>query len=147
MKIAWFSVGATFRTDQGEQAGRTNNCISYAVGEPRDFKEVYRSSVPTWVNHWRYNWDTDVRLDRPAETVYVRFVGDPGLNTIRACLHLLPQEPPDTRAQVTHEFTIDGRPYSKRQDLTGPADYTVDCAGDPENISVTIAVPRTGGRS
>lgn len=141
LKIAWFSVGATFRTDQGEQAAGTNNRIAYAVGEPRDFKEVYRSSVPTWANHWRYNWDMDVRLDRPAEVVYVRFFGDPGLNTMRACLHLLAREPPGTNVQITHECAIDGRSLSTTRDIAGPADYTVDCPGDPENISVRIAVP------
>lgn len=141
VKIAWLSVGATFRTDQGEQAAKTNNRISYAVGEPRDFKEVYHSSVPTWVNHWRYNWDMDIKLDRPAEVVYVRFYGEPGLNTMRACLHLLPKEPPSTKVQVTHEYTIDGRAYRRTQDLAGPAAYAIHCDGDPENISVRIAVP------
>ncbi len=141
LKIGWLSVGATFRTDQGEQAAKTNNRIAYAIGEPRDFKEVYRSSVPTWVNHWRYNWDTDIRLDQPAEVVYVRFYGDPGLNTMRACLHLLPKEPPTTRLQVTHEYSMDGRAYRSTQDLAEPAAYTVNCDGDPENISITIAVP------
>ncbi len=141
MKIGWLSAGATFRTDQGEQAARTNNRIAYAVGEPRDFKEVYRSLVPTWVNHWRYNWDTDIRLDRPAEVVYVRFHGDPGLNTMRACLHLLPKESPTTRVQVTHEYLMDGHAYRRVQNLAGPAAYTIDCEGDPENVSVTIAAP------
>ncbi len=140
-RIAWFSVGATFRTHQGEQAARTDNRIAYAVGEPRDFMEIYRSSVPTWTNHWRCNWDTDVTLDRPAETVYVRFHGDPGLNTIRACLHLLPPEPAQTAVRVTHSFRIDGRLYDESFDLTEPADYTIHCDGDPENVAVTIAVP------
>jgi hypothetical protein len=141
MEIAWLSVGATFRTDQGEQAAKTNNRIAYAVGEPQDFKEIYRSSVPTWVNHWRYNWDTDVRLDRPAEVVYVRFYGDPGMNTMRVCLHLLPKEPPSTGVRITHEYTIEGRSYSRTQDLAGPAAYTINCDGDPENVSIKIAVP------
>ena len=141
MRIAWFSVGATFRTHQGEQAARTDNRIAYAVVEPHDFREIYRSSVPTWTNHWRCNWDMDVMLDRPAEAVYVRFHGDPGLNTIRACLHLLPSEPPQTKVRVTHSFRIDGRLYDETFDLTKPADYTVRCDGDPENIAVTIAVP------
>jgi hypothetical protein len=141
MKIAWFSVGATFRTDQGEQAIKTNNRIAYAVGESRDFKEIYRSSVPTWVDHWRYNWDMDVRLDDPVEAVYVRFHGEPGLNTMRACLHLLPKEPPDTNVRVTHEYAVDGQSYSRTLDVTGPTAYTINCDGDPENISVTIAVP------
>jgi len=141
LKIAWFSAGATFRTHQGEQAAKTDNRIAYAVGEPGDFKEIYRSSVPTWVNHWRCNWDMDVVLDHPSEVVYVRFYGNPGLNTMRACLHLVPKEPPSMDVQITHECTIDGRFYSRTQDLNGPAAYTINCDGDPENISVKIAVP------
>ncbi|MBD3266354.1 hypothetical protein GF373_06755, partial [bacterium] len=58
-KIAWFSVGAAFRTHQGEHAKQTKNRILYAVNQPSDFQEIYDATVPTWVNHWRYNWDTD----------------------------------------------------------------------------------------
>lgn len=141
MKIAWLSVGATFRTHQGEQVVKTDNRIAYAVGAPRDFKEIYRSAVPTWVSHWRYNWDTDIRLDQPAEVVYVKFHGDPGLNTMRACLHLLPKDSPSTNVRVTHTYDIDGRRYEKTMDLAEPATYAVSCDGDPENVSVTIAVP------
>ncbi len=141
MKIAWLSVGATFRTDQGEQAAKTDNRMAYAVGEPTDFKEIYRSSVPTWVNHWRYNWDTDIVLERPAEAVYVRFHGEPGLNTMRACLHLLPQQSRASRVQITHTYELDGRRREKTLDLTGPAAYTIDCDAEPENVSITISVP------
>jgi hypothetical protein len=141
MKIAWLSVGATFRTHQGEQAAKTDNRIAYAVGEPRDFKEIYRSVVPTWVSHWRYNWDTDIRLDQPAEVIYVKFHGDPGLNTMRACLHLIPQDSPSAGIRITHTYDIDGRRFEKTVDLAEPAAYTVSCDGVPENISVTIAVP------
>ncbi|OHB68919.1 MAG: hypothetical protein A2Y77_13360 [Planctomycetes bacterium RBG_13_62_9] len=141
MKIAWLSVGATFRTHQGGQAAKTNNRISYAVGETRDFREVYRSSVPTWVNHWRYNWDTDIRLDQPTEVVYVKYHGDPGLNTVRACLHLLPTKPPAASVQITHAYDIGGKLYNRTVELAGPAAYTISCDGDPENVSVMIAVP------
>jgi len=139
--IAWLSVGAAFRTHQGEQAVKTDNRIAYAVGQPRDFKEIYRSVVPTWVSHWRYNWDTDIRLPSPADAVYVRFHGDPGLNTMRACLHLLPKDPPSTGVRITHEYRIDGQLRSRTVDLAEPDAYTVSCDGDPENVSVTIAVP------
>jgi hypothetical protein len=140
-KIAWLGVGATFRTHQGEQAVTTDNRIAYAVGEPKDFKEIYRSAVPTWASHWRYNWDTDIRLDQPAEVVYVKFHGDPGLNTMRACLHLLPKDAPGTGVRITHTYDIDGRRYEKIVDLAEPTAYTVSCDDDLENVSVTLAVP------
>jgi hypothetical protein len=141
MKIAWLTVGATFRTHQGDQAVKTDNRIAYAVGAPESFQEIYRSHVPTWVSHWRYNWDTDIRLDRPADVVYVRYHGDPGLNTMRACLHLLPQTPPSTRLRVTHTYNLAGRRYDKMVDLPEPMAYTVSCDGEPENLSLTLAVP------
>jgi hypothetical protein len=141
MKIAWLSIGATFRTHQGEQAVKTNNRIAYAVGEPKDFKEIYRSAVPTWVSHWRYNWDTDIRLDQPAEVVFVRFHGDPGLNTMRACLHLLPKDPASAGIRITHTYDIDGRRQEKTVDLGQPGAYIISCDGEPDNISVALAVP------
>ncbi len=141
MKIAWLSVGATFRTHQGEQAVKTDNRIDYAVDEPKDFREVYRSQIPTWVSHWRYNRDTDIKLDQPAPVVYVRFHGDPGLNTMRACLHLLPNNSPSPSIRVTHAYDSDGRRQEKAIDLAGPVAYTVSCEGDPENVSVTLALP------
>jgi len=141
MKIAWFSVGATFRTHQGEQAKQTDNRIAYAVGEPRDFREIYRSSVPTWANHWRYNWDQDVQLDEPAETVYVKFHGNPGLNVMRACLHLLPKTMPQTNVEIIHSYEIGGRTYQETVDLAQPAGYIVRCDGEPNDIAVTVRVP------
>lgn len=141
MKIAWFSVGATFRTHQGEQAKNTDNRIAYAVGQPKNFKQIYRSPVPTWVNHWRYNWDTDVVLDEPANEVYVKYTGEPGLNTIRACLHLLGERPTASRIRIVHGYRIGEHLHRKRIDLDGPATYTVQCDGEPENVFVEISVP------
>ena len=141
MKIAWFSAGATFRTFQGKQASKTDNRIAYSVGQPADFKEIYKSSVPTWTNHWRCNWDSDVVLDKPAEQVYVKYTGNPGLNVIRACLHLLPKQPPETELKIVHGFSINGQLRMKTVDLGKPDGYTIECESEPENIFIEMAVP------
>lgn len=141
MNIAWLSIGATFRTYQGEQAKKTDNRIAYAIGLPEDFKEIYKSSVPTWVNHWRYNWDTDILLDKPAEVVYVKYTGNPGLNVIRACLHLVENHPKQTHIRIVHGYVIDGLLHHKAINLAQPASYTVNCDGDPENVFIEIGVP------
>jgi hypothetical protein len=145
MKIAWFNAGATFRTYQGQEAKKTDNRIAFAVGRPEDFKEIYKSSVPIWVNHWRYNRDTDVVLDKPADVVYVKYTGAPGLNTIRACLHLLgaplPDRPTQTRIRIVHGCQIDNRLQRDTIDLDGPASYTVQCDSQPENVFIEVAVP------
>jgi hypothetical protein len=140
MKIAWFSAGATFRTYQGPQAGKTDNRIAYSVGRPANFKEIYKSSVPTWTNHWRCNWDTDVVLDKPAEQVYVKYTGNPGLNVIRACLHLLPKQHPKTDLHIVHGFSINGRDQTRTIDLDKPDAYTIECDGEPENIFIEMTV-------
>lgn len=141
MKIAWFTIGATFRTYQGEEAGKTNNRIAYAVGRPEQFREIYKSSIPTWVNHWRYNWDTDVVLDKPADEVYVKFTGDPGLNVVRACLHLLPTGLLQTGIRIVHGYRIDGQLNRKRIDLDEPGCYVVQCDSEPENVFIEMGVP------
>ena len=97
--------------------------------------------MPTWVNHWRYNWDTDVVLDEPANQVYVKYTGDPGLNTIRACLHLLPSRPVKTGARIVHGYRIDNRLQTKTIDVDGPESYTVECDGEPENVFIKVEVP------
>ena len=141
MKIAWFSAGATFRTYQGQQANKTDNRIAYSVGRPADFKEIYKSSVSTWTNHWRCNWDSDIVLDKPAEQVYVKYTGNPGLNVIRVCLHLLPDEPPQTNLRIVHGFSINGQLQTKTINLDKTGGYMVECDGEPENVFIEMTVP------
>ena len=141
MKIVWFTTGATFRTYQGALAAKTDNRIAYSVYGPADFKEIYKSSVPAWVNHWRYNWDEEVILDIPAEQVYVKFTGNPGLNTIRACLHLLPKNPPTNNICIEHGYKIAGQLKSEIVELDSPGSYSVNCDTEPENIFIKLTVP------
>ncbi len=127
-------MGATFNTHQDAAAKNTDNRIAYAVDEPRDFKEVYKADVPAWVNHWRYNWDVDVRLDRPADTVYAKFTGKPGVNVVRACLHVTPAIPAEPAMKITHGYSIGGKMTEKTVEMKAPGDYTIDCDGEVENV-------------
>ncbi|UCE49135.1 MAG: hypothetical protein JSW47_03135 [Phycisphaerales bacterium] len=140
-KISWFTAGGTFRTHQGEQARNTDNRIAYAVDRPKTFKEIYKSQVPTWVNHWRYNWDEDIVLPEPTDTVYVKYTANTGLNTVRACLHLLPNSTPQDGIRVTHTYRVGGQTKRTEKRLKGPTTYTVECSDDPENVSVKLESP------
>jgi hypothetical protein len=140
-KISWFTIGGTFRTYQGDEAGKTDNRIAYAVGQPDKFQEVHQSHVPAWVNHWRYNWDEDVVLREPAERVYVKYTANAGLNTIRACLHLLPGQTSDEALNVVHEYRVDGQLKTVERQLSGPCGYTIDCNAPPVNVSVKLEAP------
>jgi len=140
-RISWFTIGGTFRTHQGEQARQTDNRIAYAVGRPDGFQEIHKSRVPTWANHWRYNWDGDVALSEPADVVYVKYTANTGLNTIRACLHLLPKQASEDVLEVAHEYRVSGQFRTAEKRLTGPGTYTVDCDGQPDNVSLKLEVP------
>jgi hypothetical protein len=139
--ISWFSVGATFRTHQGSNASRTANRIAYAADSPEDFTDIYRAAVPTWVSHWRYNWDEDVVLDEPAKLVYVKFIGDPGLNTVRACSHVVREETPTQALQLVHAYRLGDRQITQAIDLKETSSYMINCPEEPENVSIRLAVP------
>ena len=144
-KIKWFTVGAFMSTGQGESAKNTNNRIYYAVAKgdaqpaAEDFKQVYKSELPTWINHWSYNYDTDVTLDDPADAVYVKYAGT--VNSIRACLHVTPKREQQTAIRITHAYLLDGKMTETAKDLDKPGDYTIDCPGKVENVSLKMEVP------
>ena len=140
-EIDWFSAGACFRTDQNEAAKNTDNRIAFAVDKPAHFTEVYRADIPTWVNHWRYQWDEDVRLNEPAKTVFVKYTGKPAVNVLRATVHLQPDKPPQKALRITHGYQVNDRLIEKTVEMQGPDDYTVDVAGEPENTFIRMAVP------
>ena len=49
--------------------------------------------------------------------------------------------PPSTDLRITHTYNLAGRRYDKTVDLPKPGGYTIWCEGDPENLSLTLAVP------
>ena len=140
-KISWFTTGGAFRTHQGEQASQTDNRVAYAVGRPDNFRAIHRSQVPTWVNHWRYNWDGDVVLPEPADVVYVKYTANTGLNTIRACLHLLPKQATEDDLKVVHQYRVNSQLRTTAKRLAGQGTYTIDCDGNPDNVSIRLEVP------
>jgi hypothetical protein len=142
-KIAWFSAGGSFETHQGAAARNTRNTIAYAVDEPKDFRESYRADVPTDQSHWHYNVDREVKLDRPARVVFVRYLGDPAVNNIRLYAHCL-DEPPRASAPVliTHRWLENAAQRTKQVRLSAPAQYEIVAEADPVDESIEIAVPR-----
>ncbi|MBL7186099.1 MAG: hypothetical protein ISS70_07215 [Phycisphaerae bacterium] len=93
------------------------------------------------VNHWRYNWDQDVVLSDPTNTVYVKYTANTGLNTIRACLHLLPNRAPRDLVKATHTYRIGGQLKRAEKWPTEPTAYTIECSAEPENVSVELEAP------
>jgi hypothetical protein len=93
-KIAWLSAGGSLSTHQQAEAKNTRNSIAYAVDGSKNFKEVYRAEVPLDQGHWHYNIDREIRLDKPAKTVYLQYIADPGVNNLRIYAHCLDNSDP-----------------------------------------------------
>ena len=145
-RIAWFSAGGSFNALQGAEASRTNNSMAYAVDEPGDFEVFYRSDIPAGQSHWHTNADVEVKLEEPARTVYVRYLGDPGLNNIRIYAHCLDEKKyAGGPVIITHSWTEGGAARSSSVRLEGPGEYDIECAADPVDESLEISVP-SGGR-
>ena len=139
--IDWLTAGACFTTFQNQAARDTDNRIAYAVGTPNDFREVYRANVPTWVNHWRYQWDEDIRPASPVTVVYLKYTGKPAVNVLRATVHLRPDKKPSTALQITHAYQVGDRLVEKVVNLNRPTDYSINVDGQPKNIFLRMAVP------
>lgn len=141
-KIAWFSAGAHFRTHLHEAARNTRNSIAYAVDEPRNFQEIYRADVPLDTEHWNYNADREVRVDKPASAVFVRYVGDPAVNAIRIYAHCVDEQPlPHSPAIIWHVWTENGARKVHKVTLEQAGSYAIDCAAEPVDELIEMSVP------
>ena len=144
-RIAWFTAEGSFRTHQQVAAAKTRNTIGYAVGSPRDFREIYQSEMPTDMGHWHYNASREVRLEEPVEELYVRYFGDPALNNFKIYAHCVEDRARQASpAVVTHTWTENGVERTKSFTLDAADKYEIVAGADPINKSIEIAVPSDG---
>jgi hypothetical protein len=140
-RIAWFSAGGNFVTHQQGNARNTRNTMSYAAEEPRDFRQFYHSEIPTDQSHWHYNVDREVKLEQPAKAVFLRYVGDPGVNNLRIYAHCIDDDPPrQAPVLVTHAWKENGSLKTQRVTLTKPGPYDITTTAEPADEYVELAV-------
>jgi len=141
-RIAWFGAGAAFRTHLHQAARNTRNSIRYAVGTPHDFQQIYRAEVPDDTEHWHYNAYREVRLPEPANTVYVRYEGDPALNNFWIYAHCLDEERRSSGpVEITHAWTESGQPKRQTVRMDKPGPYEINVENEPQEDWIEIAVP------
>ena len=144
-KIAWFSAEGSFATHQQQAAKDTRNTIAYAVDAPRDFREIYRAQIPTNAEHWHCNAHREIRLDDPAQRVYLRYVGDPALNNFHVYAHCVDDNRPSaTPVTITHVWREPNGPKTQTVTLTRPGPYEIVAEDEPECESIEIRVPSDG---
>ena len=146
--IAWFSGGGNFRAHQAAAAPKTANTMAFAAGESKNFKQFYKAAVPAGQGHWHYNADVAVKLDEPAKTVYLEYVGDPGVNNIRVFAHCVDDAPrKPTPVTIVHKWLEAGAEKTRTVTLDKDAgDYVIECPTDPKDVSIEMSVPSAAGK-
>ncbi|HUU29810.1 MAG TPA: hypothetical protein VM123_18565 [archaeon] len=142
-KIKWFTAGGYFHTFTGRETSKTGNAIYYSTAGPEGpWKEAARSKVPTWALSWHYGMDQDVVLDDPAETVFLKYIGDPAVNQIWVYAHCLGRTRSETPAvRVTHGFEVDGK-YSEARNIGQEGkENVIVCDSEPENLFIRFELP------
>ena len=138
--IQWLTAGGYFHSHLGEKATENCSAILYSTEGPNGpWKEICRASVPTWVEDWHHGMDGKAVLDRPAETIYLKYIGDPGLNQIWIYAHCL-EPAPSSVVEVIHGYEIDGDLHEATFSFTEETDYEIDCPSEPENRFIRFAV-------
>jgi hypothetical protein len=141
-KIAWFSAGGNFNTHQKGGAPNTKNTMAYAAGKPEGFKQFYKAKVPPTQGHWHYNADVEVKLDEPADVVYIQYVGDPGVNNLRIFAHCVEEKKrPATPIEITHAWKERGVLKTKNVRLDEPGTYDVEVGAKPVDEYIIMSVP------
>jgi hypothetical protein len=144
-KIAWVSAQGSFATHQREAARNTRNTIAYAVNAPRDFREIYRSQIPTDAEHWHCNAHREIRLDQPAQRLYLRYMGDPALNNFHVYAHCVDDGRRSTKpVTITHVWREPSGPKTQTVTLAQPGPYEIVAQDQPTCESIEIRVPSDG---
>ncbi len=95
--------------------------------------------------HWHYNVDREVRLDKPAKTVYLRYIADPGVNNLRIYAHCLDNSLRRTgKVVITHAWKEGGISKTKTITLTKPGPYEITTLAEPIDESIEISIPSSG---
>ena len=141
MKVAWFSGGGNFMTYQGDEAPRTANAMAWAADRAGPFTEFYRADVPAGQSHWQYNADVEVKLPKPAKTVFIRYTGNPGVNNLRIYAHCLADQPAKrSPIAITHAWREGSELKTKTVRLEQAGPYEITAGDDPTDEYVELAV-------
>jgi hypothetical protein len=74
--------------------------------------------------------------------VYVRYVGDPGVNNLRIYAHCVEDKASAaTPVVIKQVWTEKGERHSDVQRLTKPGSYEIICDTEPVNESIELSVP------
>ena len=105
--------------------------------------EIYKYLAD--MGHWHCNAAREVRLNEPADELFVRYFGDPAINNFKIYAHCVENRPKIAGPVViTHTWVENGTEKTKRVELEAPREYEIVAGADPVDGSIEIAVPSDG---
>ena len=140
-KLRWLHVGASFNARRdGREQGLDR--ILYSLRPDGGWRVLREDAPPSWNEHWYYNAEAELVLERPVKSVWLKLEPATAANGLRIYLHCQPDSPPSSPPlTVTHAYRLEGRLVTKTFRLPRPRDYQITCEGEPENVCVRMAVP------
>ncbi|HUQ71779.1 MAG TPA: hypothetical protein VM165_19775 [Planctomycetaceae bacterium] len=140
-KIAWFTVGGAFANDPASPATASAS-IGYATGQPAGFTSLELPTLSQQHGGANSQIDQRVRLDPPANTVYLAMEGQPALNGLRLMAHVIEDRPREVSPLViTHRWTEAGAMKEHAFTTADPsAEYAFDAGAEVVNESVEMRV-------
>ena len=139
--IQWLTAGGYFHTHLGAEVSKNRNAILYSLAGPDGpWTEICRPDAPEWVEHWHYGMDGDAIFPEPVDTVFLKYVGDPGLNQVWVYAHCLEPASPSS-LHVTHGYELAGEMHEDSFSFVDAADYEIDCSSEPTNHFIQFSVP------
>jgi hypothetical protein len=140
-QIRWLHIGAAFNARR-ESGARVQDRMLYSLSPDEGWQVLSEETPPTWNQHWYYNMETDLVLDRPAASVWLRLEPATAANGLRVYAHCAAEKPEQKGPVVlTHAFRIDGKLRKRSFRFSSPTEYEISCDGEPENVYVQMAVP------
>ena len=141
-RVAWFSAGGAFAAHQGADAPRTRNSMAWAAERPEGFRTFYVSEIPADNSHWHTNADVEVKLEQPARAVFVRYTGDPGVDSLRIYAHCVHEKScAPSPVKITHAWREGGRLKTHEVFLERPGDYEISVGEEPEDEWIELSSP------
>lgn len=138
-KLRWLHLGAAFNA---HHAGSRPDRILYSLDPAAGWQVVHEETPPDWNQHWYYNAEADLVLAEPAARVWVRLEPATAANALRVYGHCQPEGARQGGPViVTHRYRERGELVERSFTFTAPQEYRILCEGEPENDSVTMAVP------
>ena len=89
-----------------------------------------------------------MKLDKPANSVYIEYEANPSLNAYRMIAHCLDDQPrPAPPLTVKHVWTEGDAPKEHSQTLDAAGRYAITAGADPVNTLIELSVPSSGAEN